>query len=640
MIRETGHGIRVQRFMNKLSRAASLTKRLRHRKANFLDKDFCFWDGEGEDHLNNPLDHRYILLSNSDGEYIEDREGLSTEKCLEFLLQQSNKKIHVWFFFGYDVNMILKDIPLHKQKKWCCLSSRAGLYEGYSIYYKGYKIRYIVGKFFSIYKNKKFFRSCDTSDFYQTSLINALKAWGIEVPEALVKGKEARGSLQDWPLYEIRQYNTLELVLSKQLIEKTRQAFKAIGLPPRSWHGPGAVAERFFDKYRAKPIFGNPVEGMKIPVRHALFGARIDIAGIGETRAFLYDIASAYPSAFTNCISLEDAGWRLREPIKDDIHALYHVTWEIKEEISWGPFPWRKENGSILFPRNGEGWYWGIEVLAADRLFPGKIKRIEAWYPINPKRYPLKPFIEMYYKNRLKVGKKTGQGIAYKLILNSFYGKLCQSVGEHKWQNFIWAGFITAYTRAKMLDVINEVGQENVVAIATDGIYTKKPLSGSYVSNPPLGSWEYKEEAKMLIAGAGLNIAFYKDGTYDVKHRGFASTLNYAWILRQWGCITSLNMADAPESFTATKHQFIGMGRAIHQHKPVCCWIEEEKTIEDIRVKGTSKRIPPYTIVEEPWLFLPLLIRDRPPGSQMLSMIYTPKRAKHIKEDKKMKNEI
>ena len=49
-----------------------------------IERPFVAWDGEGED-------GKYTLLANSNGQELVNRDGLSTERCLDFLLSHSRK---------------------------------------------------------------------------------------------------------------------------------------------------------------------------------------------------------------------------------------------------------------------------------------------------------------------------------------------------------------------------------------------------------------------------------------------------------------------------------------------------------------------------------------------------------------------
>jgi DNA polymerase type B, organellar and viral len=606
---------------------------------NKPDVKFRVWDGEGKNFPDGT--HRMVLLSNSDEEYVYNPEGLSTIECIQFLLQKREKKKDVWFSFGYDVTKILTDVPLLAQHEHDFFNLEH-LWKRTETYYKGFHIKYIPRKIFSITRDStERFHSTDIFSFFQVSFLKACDKWGIDA-SAIEQGKADRNIFDTYTFEDILTYNFLELRYAKELVTRLYFAFKDCNLVPSSWHGPGALAQTFFrknnmlDHFRTKE---NTLVEMDIPIRQAYFGGRIDIAKIGEIDCYNYDIISAYPHGLTDCISLGNVYWHHQPfPFVDDRHALYHVVWDIKQDVQWGPFPWRRENGCVLFPSSGEGWYWGVEVLAAERLFGNQIQRKEAYYPMVIKTFPLKHLIEEAYEKRNKIGRHTGAGIAIKILLNSLYGKLAQSIGSKKWQNYIWAGYITAFTRAKILDAIKLLGDSNVVAIATDGIFTYKQME---TGEERLGTWENGGHMRVLIVGAGLYTIIKDDGTIQsVKQRGLPENINHAWVLKQWGCNTKLD-GIGEDSFTSHFTTFIGMGKAIHQNKPLGLFVTEERTLEDVSMGGTSKRVPDVSsLFTTGWKELQLYIRERPLGSPMLSFPYVKNlRVDEIKALRKVEDE-
>lgn len=596
------------------------------------NRDFLVWDGEGKNFPDGS--HRLVLLANSDGDFLYDDNGLSTIQCFKLLLRPRENKINVWYSFGYDINKILCDVPFRRIDKKD-FSNLETLHKFGMIYYKGFRIRYIPRKVFTLKGDNLLFTSTDTFSFFQTSFLKACENWHVSVPDIVKEGKANRNIFDTYTSNQIIDYNLVELQCAKQLIERLREAFEIADLKVTSWHGPGALANAFFRKHNIQEHYGIHPEEMEQPIKHAYFGGRIDVGYVGETEAFGYDITSAYPDALSKCISLKDMFWSYSPYASIDVpHALYHVKWDIPYSVQWGPFPWRKENGTVLFPNSGEGWYWGIEVIAAQKLFGRKyIKRLGVWFPMSKLSFPFYTPIRKAFEERKKVGKSTGPGVAIKLVLNSLYGKLCQQVGIHKWQNFIWAGYITAHTRAKMLDLIRRVGEDNVIAIATDGIYTKEPVS---IKGTGLGGWEYQGKSTMLIVGAGLYTIF-KNGTPTlVKQRGLPSNINHGYILRKWGCTTELNSL-GDNSETSTFITFIAMGKALHQNKPWGVFIEETRTLQDVMMGGTSKRLPRITLWDKPWLLLPLDVRQRKIDGPLLSTPF--KRNKQITLEKRIEDE-
>src|SRR5579872_6437570 len=78
------------------------------------ERPFIAWDGEGV-HGNGDY-HPYSLFGASTGERIKYQD-LSTLDCLSLIIdvERSNRKaIHVGYSFGYDVNMIIKDLPFRQ----------------------------------------------------------------------------------------------------------------------------------------------------------------------------------------------------------------------------------------------------------------------------------------------------------------------------------------------------------------------------------------------------------------------------------------------------------------------------------------------------------------------------------------------
>src|SRR5262249_46056518 len=143
----------------------------------------------------------------------------------------------------------------------------------------------------------------------------------------------------------------------------------------------------------------------------------------------------------------------------------------------WGPFPFRDEIGSIVYPRSsGGGWLWGDEFFAGEALFP-HAEFVEAW--VYDCSCTCKPFaaIPGYYRERVKIGKE-GPGIVIKLGCNSCYGKIAQSLGgEGPFTSWMWAGLITSGTRAMILRALGaHKNPANLLMVATDGICTRERL--------------------------------------------------------------------------------------------------------------------------------------------------------------------
>jgi hypothetical protein len=132
--------------------------------------------------------------------------------------------------------------------------------------------------------------------------------------------------------------------------------------------------------------------------------------------------------------------------------------------------------------------------------------------------------------------------------MNSIYGKLAQSIGKPKFQNWIWAGMITSGTRAMILDFIGlHKDRNNVLAIATDGIYTRERIvppkprdTGTFHLKKPLGGWEEKIYPRgMFFARPGIYWPLSPTETEinEMRARGLGRSVlvkNYRAIAGAW----------------------------------------------------------------------------------------------------------
>ena len=578
---------------------------LRYEKAhpeNAMTRKFLAWDGEGED-------GKYTLLANSNGEYIEDREkGLSTVRCLDFLVRNGRNRNNVWFAFGYDVSMILKDIPVIDDMGGPSLTR---LHKTGHLKYRGFQITYYPKKKFFVTRGKQRFVSYDTFSFFQTKFAKVCQEWVGEVPSLITEGKDAREDFVKWPMERIREYNQLECELLTVLMDKFREALKSAELELSSWHGPGALATSWLKKHDIASHIVEPPFEMKESVFRAYFGGRIEIAGWGHVpHVWHYDINSAYPRALCDVISLASVDWKLKQGSCEDPFTLCHVKWDCAKALKghmaqWGPLPYRLHDGSILYPPKGEGWYWGIEAQAALRRFPGQVEILEHWYPEGERVYPFRDPIIHDAARRLRWKAEGFPGhVPLKLVLNSLYGKLAQKLGywndgkytKPPYQCHIWAGYVTAFTRAMISDALH-MANDRVVCVMTDSVWSLEPLDLEIGKG--LGEWSFEEEDKAAdFCGAGLYQAYDEAGKVrpkEYKSRGFSpeqgDKLDYSELIQQW--IESLDSGDW-EGRKFKLRRFIGIGQAVRQpkYRPYYGhFIELERTMENLAMVGQSKRL-------------------------------------------------
>jgi hypothetical protein len=561
-----------------------------HKSTHAPRRPFVALDGEG-------IQDRYVLLAVHEGDTgrskaIKAKEGLSTEECLDFLLSlprgdyKGRKPIYVWFAFDYDVNMMLKDVPLKGE------NSIEQLKNTNHIRWRGYRISYIRRKILRVSKQSRRHTSFDVWGYFQSSFESALANWGIESTDLLRLGKASRTDFGKWSLSKLEKYNQDELVRLAELAERLRDSVLPLELPVQSWHGPAALAGSWLQKNKARDFYREiPTNLLDITFR-AYFGGRIDVAGYGIVNpVYHYDIVSAYPSAIRYLPDLTKLTWVLRReyPPSGRIYVA-RIKWKIPTTY-WGVFPWRDKHGSILWPLEGEGWYWNSEVEAAIAKFGLDCFDLqEVWVAEGDYHYPFKNLIEeaFRYRQQLKAENHPSH-VAVKLVLNSLYGKFAQTVGSARYYSPIWAGLITSHTRAQLATAMTD----DVVCVMTDSIWSSKPLDlpiGTF-----LGEWEQQEEKTLYLAEAGLYQAEKPDGTKYVWQRGFdkRNPVDIQGIVSNW-------IGDDP-SYTASYEvsRFIGMGLAVMTHYPWRHWVTINRKIEPVPIVGTTKRLPSHP-TEEP----------------------------------------
>lgn len=206
-----------------------------------------------------------------------------------------------------------------------------------------------------------------------------------------------------------------------------------------------------------------------------------------------------------------------------------------KNPPAWAPFFHREPDGSICYPSRTQGWAWQSEFREALAAWPG-VEFHGAW--ILDSQCDHRPFADVprLYLERLRLG-KDGPGIVLKLAVNSLYGKLAQSIGKPRYQCWIWAGMITAHTRAMILRAIRcHRDPRNLLWIATDGIYTRERLdlpdpidTGTMTEHrKPLGGWDVSViDGAMFAARPGIYFAVNDDAKLRGRGIGRAVLLRY-----------------------------------------------------------------------------------------------------------------
>lgn len=493
------------------------TRRATDPEKNRSLREFRGIDGEGGN-VPEPgtlFGTRHQYLSLRAGEHLlELGRPLTYEDCFTFLTMLPKWHENVAYFFDYDVTMMIRTMPEERADRLLHRERRTNQYGGVlPLDFDGWQLEYLPHKEFRVRdvreggNRAKWVSISDTGQFFQGSFLNTLKKWNVgteDEQEMIRKGKLMRADFAEFT-DETRAYNALECYLLEQLMTDFRQVCEDTGYVPKKWQGPGYLASAMLDAHNVPrrddiPILANDI--FKARAQAAYYGGRFEITATGPIPGpvYQYDINGAYVSLLRQLPCLIHGEWReTRDRPRGGTwfgevrfnheggHYLYHL-------------PVRRPDGTIFYPKQANGTYWGCEVEAAEAAGT-RIEFISGWYYVPHCSCRWFDFVDDYYAERLRLG-KSAKGYVLKLAGNSIYGKLAQSIGYAPYANPVWAGLITAGCRAMLVNAYREQ-PAHCVMLATDGLFMTRPLSVPV--SRELGEWEFTEHPNgIFIIQPGL----------------------------------------------------------------------------------------------------------------------------------------
>lgn len=538
------------------------------------------------------IDGRLVMISAADhkGEAwtyrVHKGEEISTHQGFQFLLGLPRHAIKAGFWFDYDVNMLLRDLGRdHLQR----------LADGNRVYWGDYSIKHIPGKQFYM-KDRVSGRSCtvwDFASFVRTSFAKLLRSWEIATEaeiRAIEEMKEIRAEF-DWRMIRrIASYNEAECRYLALAARKIWQAARDAGIPLTSYYGGGSVAAVLLKRYHIQEA---SVEWHDLRSETAFYGGRFETSRVGLVRqpVWCYDINSAYPAATRDLPCLAHARWvRRRRPVEGP--GLHLVRWS--GDGPWGPFPVRREVGSLVYPSDGAGWYWWPEVEAALEYWP--VELVASVSLVSACDHRPFQWVEEEARRRMELKAAGDFGAqVLKLGLNSVYGKLAQRVGSAPFHNTVWAGMVTSAVRAKLLRAIGP-DPDAVLSMATDSVFAVRPLGLELGAG--LGQWEDRQVDWMFFAQGGIYFWPETEGVVK-KSRGFTGrSLTYERVSRAWEEGGIDGVVEIPQT------RFIGYRTGLRREGLWRTWTDE---VRHLRFDPRPRRVPAGVEGDS--------VRTRPPTS-------------------------
>jgi len=578
--------------------------------------EFLSLDGEG---WNNPETgkHEYFLLLCSNGKYIVNTEtgGIPTRTCFDFLLdlaEQNRGKTFVSFYFSYDVNMMMIDVP-DFLGKMLGTNTVVYLYTGY-VGSEGYKIHYVPKKFFTLEQGytddsgetpkwvcQRSITVYDVWGFFQTSFVGAIHQFEVGTKaerDLITSTKLERSEFDINDIERITDYCLLECQLLVKVMDKLAVALWDSGLYISRWHGSGAVGESLLTSKNVRQTLYRPDDvDLEHAIRSAYFGGRIQslIAGHLFEPIYQYDIVSAYPWGMSNLPNLNNCYTiRVDQYVPECATALYLVEWDIRGIGDIGPFPFRDNDKGIYYPLKGKGWYWDYEVKACQYAYGDAFKVLDGY--LFQSRYDDIPFswINEVFKERKRL-KDSGDfsQIALKLALNSIYGKMAQrgfNGSVPRFQCHAYAGMITSQCRSSVFKLAMQY-PDDCIAFSTDGVFFRRNKPYCTVGSN-LGEWELTEYTDGLFIMPG--VYFLNGDKKTDKSRGFSvKSVERQRMFDEW------YMNDINGSVMIPIKMFVGMKAFTDKH-PWRSWYEDAKELSFWPSRGYPEMIdeinPTYRI--------------------------------------------
>lgn len=471
--------------------------------------------------------HRYVLLTVGDntpltnnGEHLEWRQIFDyLYDCFLF----DPKAIYVGYYLGYDFTQWLRTLPENRarmlldSKAIISRQRRGANLPPFPVECFGWEFDTLGTRRFKLRPTgaKAWMTICDAGPFYQSSFLKAIDPAGWDHPivspedyETILEGKQHRSTaVLD---KDMMRYNITENRVMADLMKSLDDGFKAcnIQLNRGQWFGPGQAAQAWLTAIKAPTgdeIRANTPADVLRAAQETYYGGWFEVFRHGPQPGitYEYDINSAYPSVIATLPDFRYGEWKQG---RHGTHTMIRAATSSSLDY-FGSMPHRLPDGRILRPRVTAGWYWAHELDAAIRAGVCSIEDIyEVWSFIpDSTRRPYLDIKELYH-TRLNVGKNSPAGRALKLMYNSAYGKMAQSVGTPKFSSALTASLITSGTRTMILDAIatHPGGPASVLMVATDGIYFDSPHPTLPLSSTELGSWDVTEKTNLSIFMPGV----------------------------------------------------------------------------------------------------------------------------------------
>ncbi len=230
--------------------------------------------------------------------------------------------------------------------------------------------------------------------------------------------EERRDFYTNAPIDELRKYNEIDCVILFNAIAEMQQALLSLGGQLQMTQAASAM-NLFRRSFLTKDIETHPF--LNEIILESYFASRVEVFSAKCYDANYYDINSSFPYAMTMPCPGQYIGNSRRIPSS----GIYFADVTIKVDDTYLPPVPTRINGRLFFPTGQwRSWLSGVDIELLERA-GGKILKLHEAFHFHP-FHDLAAYATTLYERR-KASPEGFLKVAYKLLLNSLYGKFAES---------------------------------------------------------------------------------------------------------------------------------------------------------------------------------------------------------------------
>lgn len=477
------------------------------------------------------------------------------DDILNFILKNNDHKVNFMEWnLRYDTQAILKHLFEENYENWRNIGVKIQSKEGYH-YTDDILLNYIPNKLFKIKNKKHSTLFYDIAQYYEWNkldnmakkYLNKQKIDNAEWVKKSIEFTENKISLSELIKYfnnntdEIGKYCLLDASLTKDLTYFMYASFLKLNYPFNNPLSMAKIVENYIIKNFSYPRISDKMNKTHNFVKQSFHGGIFDsrIRGFLDKEIFEYDINSAYPYQLSKLDHLANGKlWKVKEPSNNAVMGWYLCEFDskyipYKKNIPFFLELFFSKDENFLIPISDTSSFYctGLRKQIITKLEYDWLKKytyvknyggIEWYKETDNYESPFSWLISAYEKRKeiKDLDKNDIRQLTLKKLYNSAYGKTAQQKhGYSKLTNFFYSSYTTAGCRIAVSEIaINN--ENNVIEIATDGIYLDKELN--IKNSSELGGWEKQIYDKGIFLGSGMK-QLYHDNTFTTHLRGITN---------------------------------------------------------------------------------------------------------------------